>query len=149
MNNNHSRTSVFLIEFTISLLLFSLATAVCVQFFVRAHLKSKDSEYLTHAVIETQNVAEIFRSNSTGKTDETIAALQKQYPELEKQGALELTIYYNSKFKHCPKSDKHFMTTIIFSRDNDFLSADIRFWDTMDDKEIYSLPIKLYIGGQE
>ena len=62
MNNNHSRTSVFLIEFTISLLLFSLATAVCVQFFVRAHLKSKDSEYLTHAVIETQNVAEIFRS---------------------------------------------------------------------------------------
>ena len=52
MNNGHSRTSIFLMEIIISVLLFSLASAVCVKLFVHTHMRNNDTHALTRAISE-------------------------------------------------------------------------------------------------
>lgn len=59
-NKASSRSGLFLMELIISILFFSLAGAVCVRLFVNAHIVSRDSVELNHALEWTQNVAEAF-----------------------------------------------------------------------------------------
>lgn len=59
-NKASSRSGLFLMELIISILFFSLAGAVCVRLFVNAHIVSRDSVELNHALEWTQNVAEVF-----------------------------------------------------------------------------------------
>lgn len=51
-------SSLFLMELILAILFFSVASGVCVQFFVRSHLLSRDSEALNHAVNECAGIAE-------------------------------------------------------------------------------------------
>ena len=46
----HSKTSLFLMELILSILLFSLCSAICVQLFVRAHRKEQNAMFLNWAV---------------------------------------------------------------------------------------------------
>lgn len=57
-NNNGSK--LFLTELMLSIFLFSVITAVCVQLFVEAYTMSRRSENLTQAVNAAANVAECF-----------------------------------------------------------------------------------------
>ena len=149
MKNNHSRASVFLIEFTISILLFSLATAVCIQFFVKSHLKSRDSETLSHAIIETQNIAEIFRGTSGMGTDATINMLKKAYPDLENNDFSEVIIYYDENYRPCPKDKCRYMAKTSFTTKDGFITLVSVFAATDNNEEIYSLPLKIYLGEQQ
>ena len=64
--NTSSRSGLFLMELIISILFFSLASAVCVKLFVSSHTISKDSVELNHSLEWCQNVAEAFYG-SNGK----------------------------------------------------------------------------------
>lgn len=57
---SHSKSSLFLMELIISILFFSLASAVCVQLFAKAHVISGETVDLSHAVTEAQNLAELW-----------------------------------------------------------------------------------------
>ena len=57
---NSSKSSLFLMELILSILFFSLASAVCVQLFVKSHLISRQSTDLTNSVNLAQDVAEIY-----------------------------------------------------------------------------------------
>ncbi len=56
----HSQSSLFLMELIIAILFFSLASTVCIQLFSKAHLLSQTTVEENHAVIEAQNMAELF-----------------------------------------------------------------------------------------
>lgn len=56
----HSKSSLFLMELIIAILFFSLASTVCIQLFVKSHLLSRQTVNQNHAVIQAQNLAEIF-----------------------------------------------------------------------------------------
>ena len=58
----HSGSSLFLIEIIIAIGFFSLACAVCVQLFVKAHLMNTQSCELSRSVICAQNAAEAFKA---------------------------------------------------------------------------------------
>ena len=58
----HSRSSLFLMELIIAILFFSLTGAVCIQLFVKAHLISRSTIELNHAIVQAQNLAEIWLS---------------------------------------------------------------------------------------
>ena len=60
MNNNSSRSGLFLMELIVSILFFSLAGAICVKLFVGSHLLSQKSVELNHSLEWCQNTAEIF-----------------------------------------------------------------------------------------
>ncbi|MDE5910576.1 MAG: hypothetical protein K2H52_17875 [Lachnospiraceae bacterium] len=60
MKNKSSKSGLFLMEMILSVLFFSLSSAVCVQLFVKSHLISQQSVDLNCAVEHCQNVAEAF-----------------------------------------------------------------------------------------
>ena len=57
---NSSKSSLFLMELILSILFFSLASAVCVLLFVKSHLINRQSTDMTNAVNLSQDVAEIY-----------------------------------------------------------------------------------------
>ena len=61
MGNNRSKSGLFLMELIMSIMFFSLASAVCVELFVRSHTLSKSSVELNHAVVECDSVAEFIQ----------------------------------------------------------------------------------------
>ncbi|MBE6679601.1 MAG: hypothetical protein E7598_03670 [Ruminococcaceae bacterium] len=54
----NSKAPLFLIEFLIMLLVFSVSCAICLKVFSKAELISLENELRDDAIIETQNIAE-------------------------------------------------------------------------------------------
>ena len=55
---NHSKSGLFLMELIISILFFSLASAVCIRLFAHAHIISKETVNQNNAITYAQNLAE-------------------------------------------------------------------------------------------
>lgn len=62
MKHKSSFSSMFLLELIIGILFMSLISSVCVGFFVKGHLYSRDSLRLDRAVNTAVSVAELVRS---------------------------------------------------------------------------------------
>ncbi len=58
----HSKTSLFLMELIISIMFFAIASAVCIQLFVKSYQISTSSVELNHAVQWAENAAEVYYS---------------------------------------------------------------------------------------
>jgi hypothetical protein len=72
----HSKSSLFLMELIISILFFSLASTVCIQLFVRSHTLSGDTVALNNAIIQAQNIAEIYNHS-----DGELTSVLSYYPD--------------------------------------------------------------------
>lgn len=99
--NRARSSSLFLMELILAILFFSVASAVCVQFFVKSHLLNLDSNILTHSVNECSGVAEII-TTADSLTD-SLALLQNQYPD-GKYTDLSFQIYYDEVFSACAEA---------------------------------------------
>ena len=73
-------SSLFLMELILAILFFSITSAVCVQFFVKSHLLSRDSKILSQAVNECANIAEIY--DASDSIDDALLSLADAYPDL-------------------------------------------------------------------
>jgi len=62
MKNRGSASGMFLIEILLALLIFAMASAICLQVFVTAHQIAADSNTLNRAVVAAQNGAECFKA---------------------------------------------------------------------------------------
>lgn len=58
-----SKSALFLMELILAIFFFSLASAVCIQLFVKAHLLGNDTTNRNHAVMWAQNIAEAYLGN--------------------------------------------------------------------------------------
>ena len=56
----NSRASLFLMELMISILFFSLSSAVCIQLFVKAHTINTNTEDKSNATLIAQDISELF-----------------------------------------------------------------------------------------
>ena len=102
MQSSSSRTSLFLMELIIAILFFSLAGAVCIQLFVRAHIISGKSVELNYSVLWAQNTAELFYG-CNGDTEQMAALLENS--EVSDHGnGQTLTLLFDQDF-HTLKSD--------------------------------------------
>ena len=61
MQQPSKRSSLFLLELILAIAFFSIAAAICVQFFVRSHTLEKESTELNYAVHKATSAAEEFR----------------------------------------------------------------------------------------
>lgn len=57
-----SKSSLFLMELIISILFFSIASAVCIQLFVKAHVLNTRTQDQNQMVVWSQNLAELWRA---------------------------------------------------------------------------------------
>lgn len=78
-NYTSHTSSLFLIELILALFFFSVASAICVQLFAKAHLLSNEAELLTISVNECSNAAEIIRSSDS--YSEIEERLKNAYPQ--------------------------------------------------------------------
>lgn len=114
--NQANSSSLFLLELILAILFFSVASAVCVQIFVKSHLLSKDAQILNFAVNEVSNAAESLS------------------PE---------TVYYDSEFSECSKEDAEYQMSVTFS-DSALRHATIEMQSLSGRQSIYSLEITDY-----
>ncbi|MDD3218560.1 MAG: hypothetical protein PHC41_05945 [Lachnospiraceae bacterium] len=126
-----SKSSLFLIELILCILIFSIASAICIQVFVKAHTRSRDSVNLNHAVEEAESIAELLRSDT---------ALDLVYPEGQQTGE-SFVITYDDTW--IPVDTQAVYTIEVTPYvPGTRTSCDIRV--SSEDKLIYELPLTLY-----
>lgn len=91
----HSKSSLFLMELIIAILFFALASGICIQLFVYAHNKTRDSRDLSLAMTQCESAAELYRASQGN-----LSALAE--PLSAQGGGSVLTCYYNEHGVFCP-----------------------------------------------
>lgn len=61
---NASKSGSFLMELILSILFFSVASAVCIQLFAKAHLLDQKTGYQNQAVIWAENLASLWQAKN-------------------------------------------------------------------------------------
>lgn len=140
-HNNIS--SLFLLELILAVLFFSVASALCIQIFTKAHLMSQDARDLNFAVNEVSSMAEqisagTLHSDTAASSDDTASDPSTQMPDDSLQDA---AAYYDSGYASCEKADAVYVLTVHYEPENTLLKAHISM-DTIDDnRNIYTLDV--------
>lgn len=130
VRKNRPRSSgLFLMELILAILFFSIASAVCVQIFVKSHLLSVESRALNQAVNKCTSAAEY------------ISAVSDEELEIGTE-----TIYYDGDFMECGREEALYMMNVDTEEEDGMVDAHIemRQADKMDGKVIYELNIVHY-----
>lgn len=135
------RSSLFLLELIAAIFFFSLASAVCVRFFVKSHTISQDTKNLDMAVNQASTFAELFRSG-----DDLFPLLEKEYSAGKlSPDKTTYTIYYDKNWVLCPEADAVFSLTIEQTADGHISSGSFVVEEIKGNKEIYNLEAQKYI----
>ena len=95
----NTRSSLFLIELILAILFFSLASAVCIQVFVKAHFMSQSAKELTLGSSYASSAAEVL-----AHTDGSYEAVKALLPEaMETDGIIYLC--YDKNGETCAQKD--------------------------------------------
>ena len=82
------RSSLFLLELMITILLFSVNSAVCIRVFAQAHQESEQARLLTEAASACSGAAELLRAADSPRDAQ--ALLEKTFPAGHTQGETRL-----------------------------------------------------------
>lgn len=140
-HNNIS--SLFLLELILAVLFFSVASALCIQIFTKAHLMSQDARDLNFAVNEVSSMAEqisadTLHPDTAASSDDTASDPSTQMPDDSLQDA---TAYYNSSYASCEKADAVYVLTVHYEPENTLLKAHISMDTVADNRNIYTLDV--------
>ena len=97
----------------------SVASALCIQIFTKAHLMSQDARDLNFAVNEVSSMAE-------------------QMPDDSLQDA---AAYYDSSYASCEKADAVYVLTVHYEPEDTLLKAHISMDTVADNRNIYTLDV--------
>ena len=113
-----SKSSLFLMEMIIAILFFSLASAVCIQLFVKSHLLGKTTTEENKALLMCQNFSEIYLSilpeyygDSSEKLKEYFLSLPKTDSSFA--GITDSTKWYSDTFA----KESEFTLSLFFNED--------------------------------
>jgi len=141
---NKSRTSLVLMELIITILFFSVCSAVCVQLFVQSHLIDKSTRELNNAMSKAQGFAEVMRG-----TDGSMASIEAEYPNAVGDGESYFEIYYDEDFKEIDPSlgldSALYAADVTLERVSKIQNMYINIVDLTDYEAIYSLNATKYI----
>lgn len=146
MNKGHSRSSIFLMEMIISVLLFSLSTAVCAKLFVNTHLRNEKTRELNHAVTTTQTIIETIRGTAKDSFDETATLLNDLYLTADvKAGAdhLDASIFFDKDFVPCNAGVQMYTAIVSATFEGSFCNMTVSIRTEND--IIYAINLMKYI----
>ena len=116
---HNNTSSLFLLELILAVLFFSVASALCIQIFTKAHLMSQDARDLNFAVNEVSSMAE-------------------QMPDDSLQDA---AAYYDSSYASCKKADAVYVLTVHYEPEDTLLKAHISMDTIADNRNIFALDV--------
>ena len=136
-------SSLFLLELILAVLFFSVASALCIQIFTKAHLMSQDARDLNFAVNEVSSMAEqisagTLHSDTAASSDDTASDPSTQMPDDSLQDA---AAYYDSGYASCEKADAVYVLTVHYEPENTLLKAHISMDTIADNRNIYTLDV--------
>lgn len=134
MIRGRSASSLFLIELIIAIGFFAVASAVCLQLFVRARMVSIQSADLSRATLAAQSAAEAFRGCG-GSLEEVSALLGGQ----EEGGAL--TVWYGPDWNPCGRENAAYRLTLTCGEGRP-VPAEILVSRLEDGSSLFSLGVK-------
>lgn len=142
MNSNPraKSSSLFLLELILAILFFSVASAICVQIFVKSHLLNMQAQSLNMAVTECAGIAELM----TGPKDagDILRLVRNLYPEavIGEDGS-SVNIYYDREMLSCAIDTGAYCMSVVFVTEGSMLTAHIRMLDLQQDTCIYELSV--------
>lgn len=142
--NRAQSSSLFLMELILAILFFSITSAVCVQFFVKSHLLSRESKTLSQAVSECSGIAEI--TSVSDSADAAAALLRDRYPDIDagQTAGSPAVIYYDDSFSPCGERDAVYTLETVLAEDDGMLSAGMKVTGP-DESLIYELSTSHHI----
>lgn len=136
------RSNLFLMEMILAILFFSLASAVCMQLFVKARTLSQKTSQQNHAMSIAKSAASIFETG-----DGTLESLLSEYPDSLAEGT-KLTIYYDEKWEACSSKECQYrMTLKLDQQENGLTLADIQVEDSHH-TELFDITASCYQSGK-
>lgn len=140
---HNNTSSLFLLELILAVLFFSVASALCIQIFTKAHLMSQDARDLNFAVNEVSSMAEqisagTLHSDTAASSDDTASDPSTQMPDDSLQDA---AAYYDSGYASCEKADAVYVLTVHYEPENTLLKAHISMDTIADNRNIYALDV--------
>ena len=143
--NRAQSSSLFLMELILAILFFSITSAVCVQFFVKSHLLSQESQVLTQAVNECSTIAEILRTSDSLFSAEQLIA--QEYPDhYGETDSGEPVLYFDEDFAECSASEHIYKIVLSLDETDDMLTADMNVIKSSDSSVIYQLQTQHHIA---
>ena len=140
---HNNTSSLFLLELILAVLFFSVASALCIQIFTKAHLMSQDARNLNFAVNEVSSMAEqisagTLHSDTAASSGDTASDPSTQMPDDSLQDA---AAYYDSSYASCEKADAVYVLTVHYEPENTLLKAHISMDTVADNRNIYTLDV--------
>lgn len=140
---HNNTSSLFLLELILAVLFFSVASALCIQIFTKAHLMSQDARDLNFAVNEVSSMAEqisagTLHSDTVASSDDTASDPSTQMPDDSLQDA---AAYYDSSYASCEKADAVYVLTVHYEPEDTFLKAHISMDTVADNRNIFTLDV--------
>ena len=136
-----SRSSLFLMEMIITILFFSLASAICVKSFVNAHLIGRETTELNHAVAIAAGYAEVMRG-----TDGDIDSIIAVYPEAIKGDDSYFTEFFDESFNPCDPENAVYAGDVTLSPNGAIQNMHIKIARIADSSIIYELDATKYMN---
>lgn len=149
--NRAKSSNLFLLELILAILFFSLASAVCVQFFVKSHILSRDAQRLNHAVNACSGIAEIV--NTSGGTEDAVNVITTLYPDSsvtasEENGdmpSVSVRVFYDEAFMPCAEADSFYVLQAVLWEQGKMLTAGMTIGEEANEEPIYDLTVKHYL----
>lgn len=140
---HNNTSSLFLLELILAVLFFSVASALCIQIFTKAHLMSQDARDLNFAVNEVSSMAEqisadTLHPDTAASSDDTASDPSTQMPDDSLQDA---AAYYDSSYASCEKADAVYVLTVHYEPEDTLLKAHISMDTVADNRNIYTLDV--------
>ena len=130
------RSSLFLMELLIAILFFCLASSVCIQFFVKAHLISEETRNLNISVNQVSSMAELMKNDP-----DFLERVSEEFPlAIVDDGTA--TIYYDENFEECKEDGAIFRMNVIVSDGDDLDLGVVRMIDIEKQDILYEISLK-------
>ena len=136
-----SKTSLFLMELIITILLFAACGAVCVKMFVASHVMSRETVELNEAVSIAQGFAEVMRG-----TDGEIGSILEHYPNAVYGGEGFFEVYYDEEFEECKYDKAAYIGDVTMTPNGAIQNIEVRIVRLSDYKDIYTLNATKYMN---
>lgn len=137
--SSSSRSRLLLTEIIIAIFFFSLASAICLRLFFKAHTLSQDTRELDMAVRQASSAADLF-----SQSERPAETLLKIYPDAWVNG-MQASVYFDQDFQPCQSKDSCYTLAIIPLSAKERISVySIAVWRMMDFTKIYSLEVTAY-----
>ena len=137
-----SKTSLFLMELIITILLFAACGAVCVKLFVTSYVMTKETVELNEAVSVAQGFAEVMRG-----TNGDIDSVLMHYPDAVRGDGGFFEVFYDEEFEPCGYSDAVYVSDVTMKPNGSIQNMEVRIVRLSDYRDIYTLNVTKYMNN--